>query len=141
VPIIPDEARTFGMDSFFPTIRIYNPHGQNYVSVDADLMLAYKESKDGQILRLGIHEAGSVAAFTAAGSSYSPHGEPMIPIYVFYSMFGFQRTADSIWAAADQMARGFLGNSEGVSDGAPARPQLLASGGAVGTRGPGPASQ
>ena len=108
VPIIPDEARTFGMDSFFPTIKIYNPHGQHYTSVDAELMLAYKESAQGQILHVGINEAGSVAAFTAAGTSYATHGEPMIPIYVFYSMFGFQRTGDSIWAAADQMARGFL---------------------------------
>ena len=108
VPIIPDEARTFGMDSFFPTIKIYNPHGQNYTPVDADLMLAYRESTQGQILHLGINEAGSLAAFTAAGTSYATHGEPMIPIYVFYSMFGFQRTGDSIWAAADQMSRGFL---------------------------------
>ncbi len=108
VPIIPDEARTFGMDSFFSTIKIYNPHGQNYTPVDAELMLAYREAKDGQILHLGINEAGSVAAFTAVGSSYATHGQPMIPIYVFYSMFGFQRTGDSIWAAADQMTRGFL---------------------------------
>ncbi|SES16867.1 pyruvate dehydrogenase E1 component [Pedococcus cremeus] len=108
VPIIPDEARTFGMDSFFPTIKIYNPHGQHYTSVDAELMLAYKESEQGQILHLGINEAGSVAAFTAAGTSYATHGEPMVPIYIFYSMFGFQRTGDSIWAAADQMTRGFL---------------------------------
>jgi len=108
VPIIPDEARTFGMDSFFPTIKIYNPLGQQYTSVDAELMLAYKESVQGQILHVGINEGGSVAAFTAAGSSYATHGEPMVPIYVFYSMFGFQRTGDSIWAAADQMARGFL---------------------------------
>ena len=108
VPIIPDEARTFGMDSFFPTIKIYNPHGQHYTSVDAELMLAYKESAQGQILHLGINEAGSVAAFTAAGTSYATHGEPMVPIYIFYSMFGFQRTGDSIWAAADQMTRGFL---------------------------------
>lgn len=108
VPIIPDEARTFGMDSFFPTIKIYNPHGQKYTSVDAELMLAYKESEQGQILHLGINEAGSVAAFTAAGSSYATHGIPMVPIYIFYSMFGFQRTGDGIWAAADQMARGFL---------------------------------
>ncbi|HET6949236.1 MAG TPA: pyruvate dehydrogenase (acetyl-transferring), homodimeric type, partial [Acidimicrobiales bacterium] len=108
VPIIPDEARTFGMDSFFSTIKIYNPHGQNYTPVDAELMLAYREAQDGQILHLGINEAGSVAAFTAAGSSYATHGQPMIPIYVFYSMFGFQRTGDSIWAAADQMTRGFL---------------------------------
>ena len=108
VPIIPDEARTFGMDSFFPTLKIYNPHGQNYTPVDHDLMLSYRESKQGQILHLGINEAGSVAAFTAAATSYSTHGEPMIPIYIFYSMFGFQRTGDGIWAAADQMARGFL---------------------------------
>ncbi|HEY7720498.1 MAG TPA: pyruvate dehydrogenase (acetyl-transferring), homodimeric type [Pedococcus sp.] len=108
VPIIPDEARTFGMDSFFPTIKIYNPHGQHYTSVDAELMLAYKESEQGQILHLGINEAGSLAAFTAAGTSYATHGEPMVPIYIFYSMFGFQRTGDSIWAAADQMTRGFL---------------------------------
>ncbi len=108
VPIIPDEARTFGMDSFFPTIKIYNPHGQNYTPVDHDLMLAYREAVDGQILHLGINEAGSLAAFTAAGTSYATHGEPMIPIYVFYSMFGFQRTGDSIWAATDQMTRGFL---------------------------------
>src|SRR4029079_5267772 len=91
-----------------PTIKIYNPHGQKYTSVDAELMLAYKEAKDGQILHLGINEAGSMAAFTAAGAWSATHGQPMVPIYVFYSMFGFQRTADSIWAAADQMARGFL---------------------------------
>mgnify|MGYP002719238629 CR=1 FL=1 len=108
VPIIPDEARTFGMDSFFPTAKIYNPQGQNYVSVDRDLMLAYKESPQGKILHTGINEAGSVAALTAAGSSYSTHLEPMIPVYIFYSMFGFQRTGDSIWAAADQLARGFM---------------------------------
>jgi pyruvate dehydrogenase E1 component len=108
VPIIPDEARTFGMDSFFPTAKIYNPHGQKYTSVDQELMLAYKESESGQILHVGINEAGSVAAFTAAGSSYATHGEPMVPIYIFYSMFGFQRTGDALWAAADQMARGFL---------------------------------
>ncbi len=108
VPIIPDEARTFGMDSFFPTAKIYNPHGQNYTPVDAELMLAYRESEQGQILHLGINEAGSLAAFAATGTAYATHGQPMIPIYVFYSMFGFQRTGDSIWAAADQMARGFL---------------------------------
>ena len=108
VPIIPDEARTFGMDSFFPTAKIYNVHGQNYTSVDADLMLAYQESKQGQILHTGINESGSVAAFTAAGTSYATHGVPMVPIYIFYSMFGFQRSGDSIWAAADQMARGFM---------------------------------
>ena len=108
VPIIPDEARTFGMDSMFPTQKIYNPHGQQYTSVDAELMLAYRESEQGQLLHEGINEAGSMGSFTAAGTSYATHGEPMIPVYVFYSMFGFQRTGDSIWAAADQMARGFL---------------------------------
>ena len=108
VPIVPDEARTFGMDAFFPTAKIYNPFGQKYLSVDRELLLSYKESENGQILHPGINEAGSVAAFTAAGTSYSTHGQPMIPIYVFYSMFGFQRTADALWAAGDQMARGFL---------------------------------
>nr|WP_241825129.1 pyruvate dehydrogenase (acetyl-transferring), homodimeric type [Micromonospora sp. CB01531] len=108
VPIIPDEARTFGMDSLFPTAKIYSPHGQRYTSVDRDLFLSYKEAIGGQILHEGINEAGSVASFTAAGSSYATHGEPMIPMYIFYSMFGFQRTADGLWAAADQMARGFL---------------------------------
>jgi pyruvate dehydrogenase E1 component len=108
VPVIPDEARTFGMDAMFPTQKIYNPHGQQYTSVDASLMLSYKESEQGQLLHEGINEAGSVGSFTAAGTSYATHDEPMIPVYVFYSMFGFQRTGDSIWAAADQMARGFL---------------------------------
>ena len=108
VPIIPDEARTFGMDAFFPTIKIYNPYGQHYTPVDADLMLAYREHEQGQILHLGINEAGSAAAFIAVGTSYATHGLPMIPVYVFYSMFGFQRTGDGLWAAADQMARGFL---------------------------------
>ncbi|MCV7385285.1 pyruvate dehydrogenase (acetyl-transferring), homodimeric type [Mycolicibacter longobardus] len=108
VPIIPDEARTFGMDSWFPSLKIYNRNGQLYTSVDADLMLAYKESEVGQILHEGINEAGSTASFTAVGTSYATHDEPMIPIYIFYSMFGFQRTGDSLWAAADQMARGFV---------------------------------
>ena len=108
VPIVPDEARTFGMDSFFPTAKIYNPKGQNYISVDRELMLAYKESPQGQILHAGITEAGAMAAFTAAGTSYATHGETMIPFYIFYSMFGFQRTGDSFWAAADQLARGFI---------------------------------
>jgi pyruvate dehydrogenase E1 component len=108
VPIIPDEARTFGMDSWFPSLKIYNRNGQLYTSVDAELMLAYKESSVGQILHEGINEAGSTASFTAVGSSYATHGEPMIPLYIFYSMFGFQRTGDGLWAAADQMARGFV---------------------------------
>ena len=108
VPIVPDESRTFGMDAFFPTAKIYNPNGQNYLSVDRDLVLAYKESPAGAILHPGINEAGAVAAFTAAGTSYATQGEPLIPIYVFYSMFGFQRTGDSFWAAGDQMTRGFI---------------------------------
>jgi pyruvate dehydrogenase E1 component len=108
VPIVPDEARTFGMDSLFPTAKIYSPYGQNYTPVDRELFLSYREATNGQILHEGITEAGSVASFTAAGSSYATHGEPMIPMYMFYSMFGFQRTGDGLWAAADQMARGFL---------------------------------
>ncbi|MBF0815444.1 pyruvate dehydrogenase (acetyl-transferring), homodimeric type [Microbacterium paludicola] len=108
VPIIPDEARTFGMDSYFPTAKIYNPHGQNYTSVDRALLLAYKESPQGQILHVGINEAGALAAFTGTGTTYATHGEPLIPIYIFYSMFGFQRTGDAQWAAGDQMARGFI---------------------------------
>ncbi|WP_157574132.1 pyruvate dehydrogenase (acetyl-transferring), homodimeric type [Nocardia jejuensis] len=108
VPIIPDEARTFGMDSWFPSLKIYNRNGQLYTSVDAELMLAYKESSVGQILHEGINEAGSTASFTAVGTSYATHGEPMIPLYIFYSMFGFQRTGDGLWAAADQMSRGFV---------------------------------
>ncbi|MGY3552947.1 pyruvate dehydrogenase (acetyl-transferring), homodimeric type [Williamsia sp. R60] len=108
VPIIPDEARTFGMDSWFPSLKIYNRNGQLYTSVDAELMLAYKESSVGQILHEGINEAGSTASFTAVGTSYATHDEPMIPLYIFYSMFGFQRTGDGLWAAADQMARGFV---------------------------------
>jgi pyruvate dehydrogenase E1 component len=108
VPIIPDEARTFGMDSLFPSLKIYSPLGQTYTSVDHELMLSYKESTAGVILHEGINEAGSTASFTAVGSSYSTHDEPMIPIYIFYSMFGFQRTGDAFWAAADQMCRGFV---------------------------------
>jgi pyruvate dehydrogenase E1 component len=108
VPIIPDEARTFGMDAYFPTAKIYNPNGQHYTSVDRELLLAYKESPQGQIIHTGINEAGAFSAFTAAGTSYATHGEPLIPVYVFYSMFGFQRTGDAMWAAGDQMARGFI---------------------------------
>ena len=108
VPIIPDEARTFGMDAFFPNAKIYNPNGQHYTSVDRELLLSYRESPQGQIIHVGINEAGAVAAFSATGTSYSVQGEALIPIYVFYSMFGFQRTADAIWAASDMMARGFL---------------------------------
>ncbi|MGA0798469.1 MAG: pyruvate dehydrogenase (acetyl-transferring), homodimeric type, partial [Candidatus Nanopelagicales bacterium] len=108
VPVIPDEARTFGMDSFFPTAKIYSPQGMQYTSVDRELFLAYKESETGQILHEGINEAGSVASWTAAATSYATHGEIMIPIYIFYSMFGFQRTGDQFWLAMDQMAKGFV---------------------------------
>jgi pyruvate dehydrogenase E1 component len=108
VPIAPDEYRTFGMDGMFPTAKVYNPMGQRYESVDRNMLLAYKESAQGQLLHEGISEAGAVASATAAGSAYSTHGEHMIPFYLFYSMFGFQRTGDSIWAMADQLARGFL---------------------------------
>jgi pyruvate dehydrogenase E1 component len=108
VPIIPDEARTFGMDAFFPNAKIYNPNGQHYMSVDRDLLLAYKEDPAGTIIHVGINEAGALAAFTAVGTSYSTQGELLIPIYVFYSMFGFQRTGDALWLAGDQMARGFV---------------------------------
>jgi pyruvate dehydrogenase E1 component len=108
VPIIPDEARTFGMDSLFPTAKIYNPNGQQYDPVDRELLLSYREAKSGQILHEGISEAGAMGSFIAAGTAYASHAEPMIPIYIFYSMFGFQRTGDAIWAAADQMGRGFM---------------------------------
>ena len=108
VPIAPDEYRTFGMDSMFPTAKVYSPHGQTYDSVDRRLLLAYKESAQGQLLHEGISEAGAVGSAIAAGTSYATHGEPMIPFYVFYSMFGFQRTGDSLWAYADQLGRGFL---------------------------------
>jgi pyruvate dehydrogenase E1 component len=108
VPIAPDEYRTFGMDSMFPSAKVYNPGGQRYESVDRKLLLSYKESEQGQMLHEGISEAGAMASATAAGSAYATHGEHMIPFYIFYSMFGFQRTGDSIWAMADQMARGFL---------------------------------
>src|SRR5665647_3434579 len=92
VPIIPDEARTFGLDAIFPTAKIFNTLGQHYLAVDRELMLSYKESETGQILHTGINEAGSVAAFQAVGTSYATHGEPMLPVYIFYSMFGFQQT-------------------------------------------------
>ena len=108
VPIIPDEARTFGMDAFFPTQKIYNPSGQLYTAVDAQLMLAYRESEQGMILHEGIDEAGSIATLTAVSTAYATHGEPMIPMYIFYSMFGFQRTGDGLWAIGDQMGRGFV---------------------------------
>src|ERR1700684_13377 len=107
-PVIPDEARTFGMDSLFPTAKIYDPHGQAYDAVDRNLLLSYKESEKGQILHEGISEAGAMASTTAAATSYATHGTHMIPVYIFYSMFGFQRTGDQMWALGDQLGRGFL---------------------------------
>ena len=108
VPIVPDESRTFGLESLFPTRKIFNTLGQSYTPVDAEMMLSYRESASGQIMHTGINEAGSAALFQVAGTSYATHGEPMIPVYIFYSMFGFQRTGDQFWAAGDQLARGFV---------------------------------
>jgi pyruvate dehydrogenase E1 component len=108
VPIIPDEARTFGMDPLFKEVGIYAALGQRYEPVDSDLVLSYREAKDGQVLEEGINEAGSMASFQAAGTAYATHGEPMIPFYIFYSMFGFQRTGDQAWAFGDQRGRGFM---------------------------------
>lgn len=108
VPIIPDEARTFGMEALFRQYGIYNPRGQLYDPVDKGTLLFYREAKDGQILEEGITEAGAISSWIAAATSYSSHGVAMVPIYTFYSMFGFQRIADFVWAAADMKARGFL---------------------------------
>ncbi len=108
VPIIPDEARTFGLDALFRDIKIYSPLGQQYEPVDAGLLLSYREAKEGRILEEGITEAGSMASCTAVGTSYATWGEPMIPFFIFYSMFGFQRVGDLIWSFGDQRGRGFL---------------------------------
>jgi len=108
VPIVADEARTFGMDNFFRQIGIYSPHGQLYAPQDANSMLYYREATDGQLLEEGINEAGAMSSWIAAATSYSVHGTTMLPFYIYYSMFGFQRVGDLIWAAADQRARGFL---------------------------------
>ncbi|RMF74555.1 MAG: pyruvate dehydrogenase (acetyl-transferring), homodimeric type [Acidobacteria bacterium] len=108
VLIVPDEARTFGMDPLFSEFKIYSPLGQRYTPVDAEFLISYKEAKDGQILEEGITEAGAMASCTASGTSYATWGEPTIPFYIFYSMFGFQRIADEIWSFADQRGRGFL---------------------------------
>jgi len=108
VPIIPDEARTFGMDSLFPEVKIYAPFGQLYEPVDAHLMLSYKEAKEGQILEEGITEAGSMASMIAAGTAYATHGVSMVPFFIFYSMFGFQRVGDLIWLFGDIRGKGFL---------------------------------
>ncbi|TVQ46383.1 MAG: pyruvate dehydrogenase (acetyl-transferring), homodimeric type [Gammaproteobacteria bacterium] len=108
VPIVPDEARTFGMDGLFKVAGIYSPEGQRYTPVDADTLLPYREARDGQILQEGICETGAMASFLAAGTAYAVHGVPTIPFYIFYSIFGFQRVGDMIWSAADMLCRGFL---------------------------------
>ncbi len=108
VPIVPDEARTFGMDGLFPQAGIYSPEGQHYQPVDAGTIAPYREAEDGQILQEGICETGAMASFLAAGTAYANYGLPMVPFYIFYSMFGFQRVGDMIWAAGDMMCKGFL---------------------------------
>lgn len=108
VPIVADEARTFGMDNLFRQVGIYAPQGQLYEPEDAGSMMFYKEAKDGQLLEEGITEAGAISSWAAAATSYSVHDTPVLPFYIYYSMFGFQRIGDLIWAAADQRARGFL---------------------------------
>ncbi len=108
VPIVPDEARTFGMEGMFRQLGIYSSVGQKYTPVDASQMLYYKESEQGQILEEGINEAGAMSAWIACATSYSCHAYPLVPFYIFYSMFGFQRIGDLAWAAGDSSARGFL---------------------------------
>src|SRR5512132_2546199 len=108
VPIIPDEARTFGMESLFRAIGIYSHVGQKYEPVDMDTLLYYKEAQNGQILEEGITEAGSMSSFIAAGSAYATHGVNTIPFFIYYSMFGFQRVGDLLWAAGDSRTRGFM---------------------------------
>ncbi|SFM42424.1 pyruvate dehydrogenase (acetyl-transferring), homodimeric type [Shimia aestuarii] len=108
VPIVPDESRTFGMEGLFRSVGIYNPMGQNYTPEDADQMMYYKESVNGQVLQEGINEAGAMADWIAAATAYSNHGVPMIPFFIYYSMFGFQRIGDLAWAAGDSRARGFM---------------------------------
>ncbi len=108
VPIVPDESRTFGMEGMFRQLGIWNQLGQLYTPQDADQLMFYKESKDGQVLQEGINEPGAMCDWIAAATSYSTHGVPMIPFYIFYSMFGFQRVGDLAWAAGDMRSRGFL---------------------------------
>lgn len=108
VPIVPDESRTFGMEGMFRQLGIYNPLGQHYTPEDADQLMFYKETTDGQVLQEGINEAGAMADWIAAATSYSVHGVPMVPFYIYYSMFGFQRIGDLAWAAGDSRARGFM---------------------------------
>ena len=108
VPIVPDEARTFGMESLFREYGIYASQGQRYKPVDSNVLLYYKEAQNGQILEEGITEAGSMASFIAAGTAYANYGVPMIPFFIYYSMFGFQRVGDLVWAFADSRGKGFL---------------------------------
>ncbi len=108
VPIVPDEARTFGMEGLFRQIGIYSAVGQLYTPVDAETLMSYREDKKGQMLEEGINEAGSTCSWIAAATSYANHGISMVPFYIYYSMFGFQRVGDFIWAAGDMRARGFL---------------------------------
>ncbi|SVB83151.1 uncharacterized protein METZ01_LOCUS236005, partial [marine metagenome] len=108
VPIVPDEARTFGMEALFRRAGIYSSEGQKYKPVDSSTLMPYREAKDGQILQEGICEVGAMASFMAAGTAYAVHGIPTIPFYVFYSIFGFQRVGDMIWACGDMLSRGFL---------------------------------
>jgi pyruvate dehydrogenase E1 component len=108
VPIVADEARTFGMANLFKQVGIYSSAGQTYEPEDIGSLMSYREATDGQILEEGISEAGAISSWTAAATSYSTHGQPMLPFYIYYSMFGFQRVGDLIWAAADQRSRGFL---------------------------------
>jgi pyruvate dehydrogenase E1 component len=108
VPIIPDEARTFGLDALFSDVKIYSPFGQTWEPVDAGLLLSYREARNGRVLEEGISEAGSMASFTAAGTAYATWSQPLVPFFIFYSMFGFQRIGDLIWSFGDQRGRGFL---------------------------------
>ncbi len=108
VPIVPDEGRTFGLESAIRQVGIYAPEGQKYTPHDVDMLLSYREEQDGQILEEGITEAGSMASFTAAGTAYTNYSVPMIPFYMYYSMFGFQRIGDMVWAFADSRGKGFL---------------------------------
>src|SRR4029079_16182435 len=108
VPIVPDEARTFGMDSLFRKFGIYSQQGQRYQPVDSDIVAFYREAENGQLLEEGITEAGAMASFTAAGTAYAAHGVNTIPFFLFYSMFGFQRIGDLIWQHADARGKGFL---------------------------------
>jgi pyruvate dehydrogenase E1 component len=121
VPIVPDEARTFGMEGMFRQIGIYSSVGQLYTPQDADQLMFYREDKQGQILEEGINEAGRLCSWIAAATAYANHGVNMVPFYIYYSMFGFQRVGDFIWAAGDSQARGFLVGGTAGARRSPAR--------------------